>query len=167
MKLTAVFAVCCAVLAGGSLPALAQERGAPLEPPIAGIWTLNVEKSNARVPPGYVEIRQYRMRPDGFLVGLLFTGTPERGFRYLQFTAKSDGKDYPEYSDPIVADLIAAGTPTPRTYAETKIDAYTTDWTDKANGRVTAHGRKIVSPDGRTLTITVDGSPQVRIYDRQ
>jgi len=146
--------------------ALAQSA-AVAQPPIAGVWKLNAEKSGAPVPPGYIEIRQYAMRPDGYLVGLLIQGVPAGPYHYLQFTAKSDGKDYPEYSDQIVSAMIAAGTPTSRTYAETKDDEYTTDWTDKVNGRVTGHGKKIVSKDGRTLTITVDGSPQLRIYDRQ
>ena len=145
---------------------VAAQGPAPSQPPIAGTWKLNPEKSGVQVPPDHVEIRQYRLRPDGYLVGLLFTGNA-RGLRYLQFTAKSDGKDYPEHSDQIVADMIAAGTPTPRTYAETKIDEYTTAWIDKVNGKITAQGKKIVSKDGRTLTITVDGQPGARIYDRQ
>ena len=142
-----------------------QERPAE-SVPIVGVWKLNVEKSGVRIPPDAVEIRQYSMRPDGYLVGLLITGSPQ-GYHYLQFVAKSDGKDYPEYSDPIVGDLIAAGKPTPRTYAERMLDEYTTDWIDKFNGRVTAQGKKIVSKDRKTLTITVDGSTTVRIYDRQ
>ena len=136
------------------------------QPPIAGTWKLNPAKSGVQVPSDYVEIRQYRLRADGYLVGLLFNGNA-RGLRYLQFTAKSDGKDYPEHSDAIVADMIAAGTPTPRTYAETKLDDYTTAWIDKVDGKITAQGKKIVSKDGLTLTITVDGQKAVRVYDRQ
>lgn len=153
------------LLLAGLAPVSAQAP-AVAQPPIAGTWKLNAEKSGAQVPPDHVEIRQYRLRADGYLVGLLFTGNA-RGLRYLQFTAKSDGKDYPEHSDQIVADMIAAGTPTPRTYAETKIDDYTTAWIDKVNGRITAQGRKIVSKDGQTLTITVDGQTAIRVYDRQ
>jgi hypothetical protein len=147
---------------------VAQDQTAPAAPLIVGTWKLNVEKSNARVPPDYIEIRQYSMRPDGFLVGLLITGTPQ-AYHYLQFVARRDGKDYPEYSDQVVGELIAAGTPTPRTYAEQPIDDYVTEWTDKVNGRVTGHGRKIVSQDRTTLTITIDGAPasRVRVYDRQ
>jgi hypothetical protein len=135
---------------------------------IVGQWKLNPEKSNLRQPPGSLEIRQYSLRPDGYLTGLLITVNAQ-GSHYLQFTAKSDGKDYPEYSDQIVADMIAAGKQTPRTYSETVIDDYVTDWTDKADGKVTAQGKKTISKDGRTLTITVDGRPtsQVRVYDRQ
>jgi hypothetical protein len=144
----------------------AQERAAESAPAIVGLWKLNVEKSTVRVPPGAVEIRQYATRPDGFLVGLLITGTPQ-AYHSLQFVARSDGKDYPEYSDQNIADMVAAGKPTSRTYAERLLDEFTTEWIDKIDGRVTAQGKKIVSKDRKTLTITVDGSPAIRIYDRQ
>ncbi len=65
--------------------------------------------------------------------------------------------------------MTAAGKQTPRTYSETVIDAYVTEWTDKVDGRVTAQGKKTISRDGKTLTITFDGRPtsQARVYDRQ
>ena len=149
-----------------AISAWAYPLTAQTTPLIVGTWKLNVEKSNARVLPDYIEIRQYAMRPDGYLVGLLINGTP-KAYHYLQFVAKSDGKDYPEYSDQIVGDLIAAGKSTPRTYAERIVDQYVTEWFDKVDGRITGQGKKIVSMDGRTLKITVDGSPALRIYDRQ
>lgn len=145
----------------------AQTPDAKPVPRIVGTWKLNAEKSNLRGPANRVEIRQYQMRPDGFLVGLLITSDAQGRYHYLQFTAKSDGKDYPEFTEVILADMLAAGKQTPRTYAETVLDEYTTDWTDKANGKVTSHGKKIVSKDGETLTVTVEGSPQIRVYDRQ
>jgi hypothetical protein len=136
-------------------------------PLIVGNWKLNAEKSNLRLPPDAVEIRQYRMRPDGFLVGLLITSNAQ-GYHYLQFTAKSDGKDYPEYTENLLADMIAAGKQTPRTYSERIIDEYVTEWTDKADGRITAQGKKIISKDGKTLTVFTDSArTQPRIYDRQ
>jgi hypothetical protein len=158
------------VLIGAVLtsPAWCQAPAKEAAPLIVGRWKLNAEKSNMRVPPDYLELRQYSMRPDGFLVGLLIQGTPQQGYHWLQFTAKSDGKDYPEYSDAIVADMIAAGRPTSRSYSETIVDEYVTNWVDKVNGKVTAQGKKTISKDGKTMTITVDGNPtQVRIYDRQ
>jgi hypothetical protein len=159
--------VACFVSLGVSL-AWAQASAGRAAPLIVGQWKLNAEKSNLRLPPDSLEIRQYSLRPDGFLVGLLITVNAQ-GSHYLQFTAKSDGKDYPEYSDRITADMIAAGKPTPRTYSEKVIDDYVTEWTDKADGKVTSQGKKTISRDGRTLTITVDGRPasQARVYDRQ
>jgi hypothetical protein len=151
----------------GSL-ALAQTSASKAAPLIVGRWKLNAERSNLRLPPDYLEIRQYDLRPDGFLIGLLIM-VNARGYHYLQFTAKSDGKDYPEYSDQLMADMIAAGKPTPRTYSEKVIDDYVTEWTDKEGGNVTSQGKKTISKDGKTLTITVDGRPssQARLYDRQ
>jgi hypothetical protein len=137
-------------------------------PLIVGTWKLNIEKSSLPArPPNMIDIRQYKLRDDGFLVGLLIQLDARGGYHYLQFTAKSDGRDYPEYSDDLLADMIAAGRQTPRTYSEVIVDEHVTEWTDKANGRVTSKGKKIISPDGNTLTITLDGSPQTYIYDRQ
>jgi hypothetical protein len=136
-------------------------------PLIVGTWRLNAEKSNVRLPPDALEIRQYRMRQDGFLVGLLITSNAQ-GYHYLQFTAKSDGKDYPEYTETLLADMIAAGKQTPRTYSEKIVDEYVTEWTDKADGRITAQGKKTISKDGKTLTVTTDSATSPpRIYDRQ
>ena len=141
--------------------------GAQTVPPIVGVWKLNREQSQMPpAPPGWLDIRQYALRPDGYLIGLLFTSN-DRGVHYLQFTARSDGRDYPEYSDDLLADMIAGGKPTTRTYSETIVDEYVRAWADKVNGTVTASGRKIVSRDRKTLTITIDGRSQTLIYDRQ
>ena len=163
LRVTAV----CGVALGMAFALHAQTSPDKPAPRIQGTWKLNPAKSNLNLPPNHLEIRQYVLRPDGFLVGLLITSDAHGRYHYLQFTAKSDGKDYPEYTDSFLADMIAADKPTPRTYAETVVDEYTTDWTDKADGKATAHGKKIVSKDGKTLTVTVDGSPRIRVYDRQ
>ena len=148
--------------------AWAQAPAARPAPLIVGSWKLNTEKSNLPpLPPNFFQIRQYRLRDDGFLIGLLITSNA-RGYHYLQFTAKSDGKDYPEYTDDLLADMLAAGKQTTRTYSEKIIDDYVTEWIDKVNGRITAQGKKTISKDGKTLTITTDGTgSKVTIYDRQ
>src|SRR6185436_4950826 len=49
----------------GLAPVVAQSPApAVTQPPIAGTWKLNPEKSGAKVPPDYVEIHQYRLRAD-------------------------------------------------------------------------------------------------------
>jgi hypothetical protein len=167
-----VLTICGAALAlFGSVfvpVARTQPAAGKATPLIVGRWKLNAEKSNLRLPPDYFELRQYNLRPDGFLIGLLITVNAQ-GYHYLQFTAKSDGNDYPEYSDQLMADMIAAGKQTPRTYSEKVIDDYVTEWADKVAGKVTLQGKKTISTDGKTLTITVDGRPasQARVYDRQ
>ncbi len=147
-------------------PQTPQTRNVPL---IVGTWKRNYEKSGIRnVSPQVFQIRQYKLRDDGFLVGLLISSNAQGHVSYLQFTARSDGKDYPEYTDDLLAELLATGNPSPRTYAERIVDEHVTEWFDKANGRVTAQGRKTISEDGKTLTITTDGiqaAPQ--IFERQ
>ena len=140
-----------------------------IRPMIVGNWKLNPEKSGMGTVPGQllINMRQYRMRPDGFLVGLLITADLQGAYHYLQFTAKSDGQDYPEYSDVLLAEMIATSKPTTRMYAERIINHYTTEWIDKVNGRVSAQGKKVVSKDGMTLTISTDGQSRVTVYDRQ
>jgi hypothetical protein len=76
-------------------------------------------------------------------------GTPS----FLQFAAKPDGKDYPEFDSDSAAKYLLDGSPPRASYAETAIDSHTVEWTDKYDGRVTFSGRKSVSVDGRTLTI--------------
>ena len=51
----------------------AQSPGAVRTPPsIVGTWKLNIEKSSLPArPPNMIDIRQYKLRDDGFLVGLL------------------------------------------------------------------------------------------------
>src|SRR5262245_21615492 len=148
--------------------ASAQAPASKPAPLIVGVWKLNTDKSNLPpLPPNFLEIRQYKLRDDGFLVGLLITSNAQ-GYHYLQFTAKSDGKDYPEYSDDLLAEQLATGKQTIRTYSERIIDDYVTEWIDTVNGRMTAQGKKTISQDGKTLTITVDGPrSQPRVYDRQ
>jgi hypothetical protein len=141
-----------------------QNKTVPL---IVGRWKLNPEKSNLPPsPPDQFDLREYRLRDDGYLVGLLVTSNL-RGYHYLQFTAKSDGRDYPEYTDDLLAEMLATGKQTTRTYAEKIVDEYVTEWTDKANGRITGQGLKTISRDGKTMTITTTGVSRTLVYDRQ
>jgi hypothetical protein len=147
----------------------AQTPANRIVPLIVGTWKLNPEKSGMpNVPPQVFQIRQYKLREDGFLVGLLISANAQGRISYLQFTAKSDGKDYPEYTDDLLAEMIATGKQTSRTYSERLVDEHVAEWVDKANGRITAQGRKTISEDGKTLTIYVDSAPsRAQIYDRQ
>ncbi len=141
-------------------------KAAPL---IVGSWKLNLEKSNLPgAPPQFFQIRKYKLREDGFLVGLVVSANAQGNPTFLQFTAKSDGKDYPEYTDDLLAELVATGKQTSLSYSEKIIDDYVTEWTDKENGKVTAQGTRTISKDGKTMTLAVV-SPASRqlVFDRQ
>ncbi len=123
-------------------------------PHIIGNWQLNAAASRLPGPTPQTHVRRYSVGPDGTLIGLAVIvdadGTPS----FLQFAAKPDGKDYPEFDASSAAKYLMDGSPPPATYAETPVDSHTVDWTDKYDGRVTFSGRKSVSADGQTMTIS-------------
>jgi hypothetical protein len=123
-------------------------------PHIVGNWRLNVEASRFSGPAPQTHVRRYSLGPDGSLIGLAVIVDAEGTPSFLQFAAKPDGKDYPEFDAGSAAQYLLDGSPPPATYAETPIDSHTVEWTDKYDGQVTFSGRKWVSADGQTLTIT-------------
>lgn len=85
-------------------------------PHILGAWELNPEASQVpgEFPDGFSETRVYSLRDDGYLVGLAITIYPDGGTNFLQFAAKSDGKEYPEYETDTLAELqVSFVTPGP------------------------------------------------------
>ncbi|PYX02322.1 MAG: hypothetical protein DMG86_07580 [Acidobacteria bacterium] len=80
-----------------------------------------------------------------------------------EWTGKFDGKDYPLTGDP---------TADSRSY--TKVDDRTLTLDNKKDGKVTTHGRIVVSPDGKTRTLTASGKDSAgkkitstAVYDKQ
>ena len=143
--------------------------------PIVGNWKLNVERSQfptAQHPQ--MEVRQYRERDDGFLIGLVISvdsyGNPD----FQQFTAKSDGKFYPEYNSATLSDLVTKQNPTPLSYAEKFTSERTIDWVDQRNGTMAGSGTSQISDDGKQLSILVNYVNPKRqqatytlVYDKQ
>jgi hypothetical protein len=143
-------------------------------PHIVGTWRLNIEASEFFRPPPQSELRRYSVTEDGYLVGLAVIVDAEGNPEFLQFAAKTDGQDYPEYSSNALAAFQIAGTPTPLAYSEKPLDAHTIEWFDKYEGEVYASGTRQVSEDGRTLTIVGEiRGPQGEarrlrfVYDKQ
>ena len=65
----------------------------------------------------------------------------------VQYTAAFDGKDYP-ITGSNVADTVAL----------TRIDVRTSERTDKKGGKVIQVFRRVVSADGKTMTVTIKGT---------
>jgi len=87
----------------------------------------------------------------------------EGGRTATQYTANFDGKDYP-----------LTGSPNADTVSLKRIDARTTERTDKKGGKVTVTLTRVVAQDGKTMTVTVRGTnPQgqavntVIVFDKQ
>jgi hypothetical protein len=122
-------------------------------PQIVGNWRLDVAASRFPGPAPQTHVRRYSITPDGTVIGLAVIVDAEGTPSFLQFAAKPDGKDYPEFDANSAAKYLMDGTPPPATYAETPVDSHTVEWTDKYEGRVALSGRKWISPDGQTMTI--------------
>jgi len=129
--------------------------------PNVGHWKLNPEKSKSAVfKSGTVDIEA---QGDGVktTVDLVKTdGTPSR----WSFTANYDGKDNP----------ITGDCPFGNAVTLTRVDAHTTRGTTKQDGKVTLTQTVVISPDGKTRTITskgkdLKGNPiaSTTVYDRQ
>jgi len=130
--------------------------------PIVGTWKLNVAKS--KFSPG-AELtagsRIYTEAKGVYTLEQKLTGAggKERSMR-VQY---SDGKDMKQ----------ATGGPTDTTHA-TKTDANTWDFDLKKDGKVVGHVHRVVSADGKTLTVHNTGmqlsgatGDETLVFDRQ
>jgi hypothetical protein len=130
--------------------------------PIVGTWKLNVAKS--KFSPG-AELtagsRIYTEAKGVYTLEQKLTGADgkERSMR-VQY---SDGKDMKQ----------ATGGPTDTTHA-TKTDANTWDFDLKKDGKVVGHVHRVVSADGKTLTVHNTGmqlsgatGDETLVFDRQ
>ena len=112
--------------------------------PLAGTWELNVAKSTySPGPPPKGETRTYEVTGQQEKMTarrIVGEGTPT----LIQFTASRDGKDYP-YEGWSRADTISL----------TPVDTFTATWTMKKAGEVVVTGTRVISKDGKMMTISV------------
>ena len=133
--------------------------------PHIGVWRLNPAKSKC-TEPGPVpksNTATWEVVASGTKVtsdGIAADGTP----RHWESITKYDGKDSP----------ITGANPDGDTVARTRIDARTIRSVTKKAGTVTITANSVVSPDGKTRTVTttgVNGAGQkvhnVAIYEKQ
>src|SRR5829696_1271112 len=131
--------------------------------PVVGSWVLNVARSQFSPGPApksesrtYVsagkEIKATSTGVDG-------AGKPTTG----EWTIVYDGKDRAMTGDPD-ADLLSLK----------RIDAFTTEFTEKKAGKVVITGMRTISRDGKVLTITSKGTNakgqtinNVEVFDKQ
>lgn len=126
-------------------------------PAVIGTWRLNVEASRFAGPPPQTHVRSYRMTSDGILIGVAVIVDAQGRPNFLQFAAKLDGKDYPEFNMDSAGKYLSDGTAPPRTYAEIPTeDPLKVKWVDKMGGKLLFSGEKWVSADGKKMSFTVD-----------
>ncbi len=127
-----------------------------------GTWKLNEAKSKLGAGTPKNTAVAYEAAGDNVKVtvdGVDADGKPTHN----EWTGKFDGNDYP-----------VTGDPTSDTRAYKKIDDRTLEFTAKKAGNVTTTGRVVVSADGKSRTVTVNGSDSMgkrfegtSIYDKQ
>ncbi len=114
--------------------------------PNMGTWKLNEAKS--KIPPNSTKNNTVVYEAAGDKIKVTVDGIDGAGKpQHSEWTGKFDGKDYPLTGDPN-ADM--------RSYK--KIDDRTTELTNKKADKVTATARIVVSPDGKSRTVTVSGT---------
>ena len=115
--------------------------------PIIGTWELNLTKSKFTPGPGpKSETRTYvAAGPDikATSKGIGADGKPTA----TQWTVNYDGKDRPEIGNPD-ADALSLK----------RIDAYTTEFSEKRASKVVLTGARVISRDGKVMTITSKGT---------
>jgi len=131
--------------------------------PRVGSWKLNVAKSTYSPGPppqsGTLKIEASGQGEKVTADGINAAGTPTM----TRYTANYDGKDYP-----------LAGVLNANTVSLKRIDARTTERTDKKDGKVTVTLTRVVSQDGKTMTVTTKGTNaqgqtvnNVAVWERQ
>jgi len=127
-----------------------------------GSWKLNETKS--KLAPGLPKNSTVVYEATGDDVKVTVDGTDKDGkAAHNEWTGKVDGKDYP-----------VTGDPNSDTRSLTKVDDHTLQLTAKKGGKVTLSGQIVVSADGKTRTVTTNGTDpegkkftNISVYDRQ
>jgi hypothetical protein len=115
--------------------------------PLLGTWKMNPAKSRYDPGPAPRSVT-VTFAPAGDGVKVTADEVDADGkARQTEYTVKYDGKDYP-----------IKGAANADTVAVKRIDANTTERTDKKGGKVVATFQRKVSTDGKTLTVTLTGT---------
>ena len=142
----------------------AVDLSAQMNDPRIGTWKLNVAKSTYSPGPA----------PQSLMVKIEAAGQGEKvtadfvnadGTRTTTlYTANFDGKDAPLTGSLAGVDMVSLK----------RIDAQTTERTDKKGDKVVQVLARVVSPDGKTMTVTTKGTNaqgqavnNVAVYDKQ
>jgi hypothetical protein len=143
-----------ALIAGLALGA--HLNGAPVQAadPVVGTWKMNAAKSKFDPGPPLKSLTIIFAPAGEGIKAAADVVTADGAPGHTEFTAQYDGKDYP-----------ITGSPTADTVTLKKIDATTSERTDKKGGKVVATFIRKLSPDGKSMTVTQTGTdPQGRAF---
>jgi len=114
--------------------------------PIMGTWKLNEAKS--KLTPGRSKNKTVVYQSSLFQVKITVDGVDPKGKpTHSEWIGRFDGKD-----------CRVTGDPNSDTRSYMKIDDRTMEFVAKQNGKVVVTGRIVVSPDGKSRTVTTTGT---------
>ena len=130
--------------------------------PSMGTWKLNEAKS--KLVAGLPKNTSVKYEAAGDSVKATVDGVDPQGKpTHTVWVGKFDGKDYP-----------VTGDPTADTRALKQIDAHTLELTSKKGSKVTMTGKIVIAADGKSRTLTVNGTDPMGMkleatsfYDKQ
>jgi hypothetical protein len=149
------------VLAVGGFPETALAQTSPW----LGLWQLNLAKSKFSPAPPYKSLTVYRSQAEGQNPKVTESGIDAAGnsFSLAMPEAIADGKPHPVTGSPLI-----------EAFAATVVDANTLTYSPMKDGKVVATGTFVMSPDGRTYTLTLTGTLRdgqqfnwVMVHDKQ
>jgi mannose-6-phosphate isomerase-like protein (cupin superfamily) len=117
--------------------------------PANGTWELDTAASVFNPGPGWK--KQTRIyTADGKNIKMMAIGERDSGESIrFEYSGAYDGKDYP-----------VTGNPKAETIAQELIDRYTVRAITKRSGKITSRSTRIISKDGKTMTITNGGTDE-------
>lgn len=127
-----------------------------------GTWKLNEAKS--KISPGAPKNSTVVYEAVGDNVKITIDGTGSDGKpTHNEWTGKFDGKDYP-----------VTGDPNSDKRSVKQVNDHTLTLIVKKNGKITLTGRVVVAPDGKSRTVTTEGTDPsgkkvttTTVYDKQ
>ena len=125
--------------------------------PLVGNWTFNPAKSTAVSGPLAFKRATCRIEPWEDGVRVIYDIVRARGgVTHTEWSGRLDGRDYAvEGVDAVV------------TNAYTRIDDRTYAVVQRVDGAIVVTARMTISPDGKTLTTTIPGTPATTtVYDQ-
>ena len=142
------------------VPVLSFAQAAPEANPLLGTWKLLVEKSRYNPgPPPQNQTRTYEAAPQGVKTTIR-TVDADGESSVVEYTANYDSIEYHVYGSATMSGI-----------ALTKVDPYTAEATLTHAGRVVGQATRIVSKDGKTMTITFRDTQGVvhnmAVYERE
>jgi hypothetical protein len=139
-----------------------QQSSAQVEDLVLGVWVLNVAKSTySSGPPPRSQTRTYEAHDKGVKASIV-TVYADGQSTSTEYVAAYDSIEYP-----------LTGSPNSDGIALKKIDAFTAEVTVMHGGKPVGTARRVISADGKTMTITYQGqwagkpAENVMVYERE